>query len=171
MTRGTWLAAVVVLGLAAAARTGDEAKGVEAKAAFDKLKTLAGSWDTKGEGHGHSGKIDYKVTGNGSVVMETFFPGTDHEMVSMYHLDGDELLLKHYCAARNQPRIKLDRAKSTPNLLFFAFDGGTNFDPAKDMHVHSGQIAFKGPGKVEAMWDAYAGGTKAMSGTFAMSRP
>ena len=66
---------------------GDEARGVEAKAAFARLKTLAGSWETRGEGHGHSGKIDYKVTGNGSVVMETFFPGTDHEMISMYHLD------------------------------------------------------------------------------------
>ena len=171
MARGSWLAAVAVLGLAAGARAGDEVKGVEAKAAFDKLKTLAGSWDTKGEGHGHSGKIDYKVTGNGSVVMETFFPGTDHEMISMYHLDGDELRLTHYCAARNQPRMKLDRAKSTPDLLIFAFDGGTNFDPAKDIHIHGGQIAFKGPGKVEAVWDAYAGGKKAMSSTFAMSKP
>lgn len=67
--------------------------------------------------------------------------------------------------------MKLDRKKSTPELLIFDLDGGTNFDPAQDSHIHSGQIAFKGPGKVEAVWGTCAGGKKAMSSTFAMSKP
>src|SRR5206468_10874715 len=117
------------------------------------------------------GKITYKVTAAGSTLMETFFPGSHHEMVSMYHLDGDDLVLTHYCAAGNQPRMKLDRQASTTDKYLFAFDGGTSFDPAKDLHIHSGEIKFLEGGKIEATWDANVKGKKAMSSTFSMSRP
>ena len=113
----------------------------------------------------------YKVTAAGSAVMETFFPGSDHEMVSMYHVDGDDLRVAHYCAAKNQPRMKLDREASKPDHFVFVFDGGTGFDPAKDLHIHSGEIKFLEGGKVEATWDANVKGKKAMSSKFSMSRP
>jgi hypothetical protein len=148
--------------------------GVEAKAAFARLKTLAGEWkvsETNGVHAEHDGKITYKVTAAGSTLMETFFPGTFHEMVSMYHLDGDELVLTHYCAAGNQPRMKLDRQASTPDQYKFVFEGGTGFDPAKDLHIHSGEIKFLEGGKLEATWDANIKGEKAMSSKFSMSRP
>lgn len=152
----------------------EKAKGIDAKAAFSRLKGLAGEWkvDEKMEGHpAHAGKVDYRVTANGSVVMETLFAGTDHEMISMYHLDGDDLRLTHYCAARNQPHLKLDRAASTPDALVFAFDGGTGFDPAKDFHMHSGRIAFRGAGRVESEWDGYKGTEKMHSAKFVLIRP
>ena len=69
-------------------------------------------------------------------------------MVSVYHLDGKELRMTHYCAAGNQPRVKLDLAKSTPDELIFVFDGGTNLDPEKDMHIHGVRIKFEKDGKV-----------------------
>ena len=148
--------------------------GVEAKAAFARLKTLAGEWkvtERMGDhGDAHDGKITYKVTAAGSTVMETFFPGSDHEMVSMYHLDGDELRMTHYCAAGNQPRLKLDREASTADNYLFVFDGGTGFDHAKDLHIHSGRITFQPAGRVEAEWDANVKGKKAMSTKFALSR-
>jgi hypothetical protein len=148
--------------------------GVEAKAAFARMKSLAGEWkvaETNGVHAQHDGKITYKVTAAGSALMETFFPGSHHEMVSMYHLDGDDLVLTHYCAAGNQPRMRLDRQASTPDRYLFAFDGGTGFDPAKDLHIHSGEIKFLEGGKVESTWDANVKGKKAMSSTFSMSRP
>src|SRR5579859_4783906 len=118
---------VVLIGTRLAAA---DKPGVEAKAAFARLKTLAGEWkvaETNGVHAQHDGKITYRVTAAGSTVMETFFPGSDHEMVSMYHLDGDELVLTHYCAAGNQPRMKLDRQASTTDKYLFVFDGGTSF--------------------------------------------
>src|SRR4051812_11535892 len=122
-----------VLALVATATNFSLAKAGEkltAKAALDKLKTLAGDWkNTSKDEHGggdHAGGISYRVTGNGSTVMETDFAGQSHEMITMYHLDGDELILTHYCALGNQPRLKLDRAKSTADNLIFSFDGGTN---------------------------------------------
>ena len=128
------------------------------------------------EGHGHAAAdkaqtVIYKVTANGSVVMETLFPGSDHEMVSMYHLDGDDLRQTHYCAAKNQPHLKLDRAASTPDLLVFAFDGGTGFDPARDFHMHSGRISFRDARHVESEWDGYTGRDKMNSTKIALSRP
>ena len=44
--------------------------------------------------------IEFRVTSAGSVVQETMFPGSDHEMVNMYSVDGDKLLMTHYCAAK-----------------------------------------------------------------------
>ena len=93
---------------------------------------------------GQAATVTYRVASGGSVVEETLFPGTPHEMISMYHLVDGELVLTHYCAMANQPRMRLDRKASTPDRLVFAFDGGTNFDPAKDTHVHSGVLEWKG---------------------------
>ena len=89
-----------------------------------------------GDDHPDEAAVTFKLTGAGSALVETQFPGMPHEMVSVYHLDGKELRMTHYCAAGNQPRVKLDRAKSTPDELIFVFDGGTNLDPEKDMHIH-----------------------------------
>ncbi len=162
---------VVALGVGAACRAEDGA-GLDAKAAFDRLKSLDGEWTTRVDGHGpEDGKILYHVTAGGSTVMETMFPGADHEMISMYHLDGDELLMTHYCAMGNQPRMKLDRANSGPDELRFVFDGGTNFDPKTAPHIHSGRIHFEEDGGVTGEWDAFQGGRKARSMTFRMSRP
>ena len=74
-------------------------------------------------------------------------------MVSVYHLDGDDLRMTHYCAVGNQPRVKLDRVHSTPDHLIFVFDGGTNLDPQKDMHIHGVKITFHKDGKVDSAWE------------------
>ena len=78
--------------------------------------------------------------------------------------------MTHYCAAKNQPRVKLDRANSTADHLIFVFDGGTNFDPAKDMHIHSLEIKFLADGKVSSAWDGYMDGKKASTTTFVLTR-
>ena len=85
------LGALVATAFAEETSTKAPKAGIDAKTAFEKLKTLDGDWKVDAEG-GHApkgGKISYKVTAAGSVVMETQFAGTDHEMISMYHLDGD----------------------------------------------------------------------------------
>jgi hypothetical protein len=144
---------------------------VDAKAAFERLKALAGTWEGQA-GHGQPGEaatVTYRVASGGSVVEETLFPGTPHEMISMYHLVDGELVLTHYCAMANQPRMRLDRKASTPDRLVFAFDGGTNFDPAKDTHVHSGVVEWKGA-SLHAAWAVYSGGKEAGQNKFVLSR-
>jgi len=183
-----YVAAVFMGGVMAAPRLSsaqdkpDLKTGVDAKSAFKRLKTLAGSWKTQitdehksdkskdhNDRHGQVA-VNYKLTGAGSALVETQFPGEAHEMVSVYHLDGDDLRMTHYCAAQNQPRMKLDRANSTLDHLIFVFDGGTNFVPQKDMHIHGLQITFGEDGKVTSAWEAYTGGKSAGTSSFVHTR-
>lgn len=162
-------AALVFVVFAGSARASDPVKDKDfnAKAAFAILKSFAGEWVGPDKDH----KIIYKVTAGGSAVEETILPGSPMEMVSMYHLDGDTLRMTHYCAAGNQPRTKLDLKASTPELLVFAFDGGTNFDPAKDMHMHEGRITIKDAKHMETEWIGYQNGKPAGSHKVSITRP
>jgi len=181
----TCLATVLTVGALAGARVSaadDKAAktGVDAKTAFAKIKTLVGDWTGETSGaygakeDGQHKKVEavvtYRLTGAGSALVETQGPGTPHEMVSVYHLDGDDLRMTHYCAAQNQPRLKLDRANSAPDHLIFVFDGGTNFDPQKDLHIHGLEITFQKDGHIKSAWEAYTEGKSAGIHAFAMSR-
>jgi hypothetical protein len=129
-----------------------------AKQTFDRLKKLAGTWEGKA-GHGaeaQTAKVVYKVTGAGSALMETQFPGSPHEMVTIYHLDGDKLMLTHYCAAQNQPRMRLV-AGADPTRLRFDFVGGTNMKPA-DAHMHSLTLRLLDDDHIVSEWAFYANG-------------
>lgn len=173
MRRILWMGTIAAMLLAAVgqgALAGETPAGkIDPKAAFEKLKGLAGEWSgTAGEGL--AVPVIYKVSSNGNVVMETLFAGTDHEMITMYHMAGGDLVATHYCSIGNQPRFKLDLAKSTPAELIFAFDGGTSFDPAKDGHIHEGRIGFAGEGKLKAAWAFYADGKQVENKEFQLTR-
>ncbi len=171
----SWTFALGLLGLIASLTIGasENAPATEScvfddRKAFGLLKSLAGEW----EGTANEARIavTYRVTAGGSVLMETLFAGTDHEMVSMYHLDGDDLVLTHYCAMGNQPRMRFDTSVSTPRQLKFAFDGGTNVVPDKDTHVHSGQINRISDDRLESEWTVFTGGKAAGSHAFVITR-
>jgi hypothetical protein len=148
--------ALVVAGLMAGPVAGGADKaapaGTDGASALARLKGLAGEW----RGHiltpdGPPVTVVYSVTGGGSTVEEKLFPGTPHEMVTMYHLDGADLVLTHYCAGGNQPRMKLIPSTDAAELRF-DFTGGTNIDPAKTSHMHGGRLFFRGPDRLDAEW-------------------
>lgn len=129
-----------------------------AKQAFDKMKTLVGKWEgTMGDGaQAMPATVEYKLTGGGSALVETLGPGSPYEMVSVYHMDGDSLVMTHYCGAGNQPFMKFKPGKDA-NTLFFDFVSGMNMKPG-DMHMHSVTFTFAGPGRVVSTWQSYSGG-------------
>jgi hypothetical protein len=137
-------AGVVAAALSAPAARCDD-KPAKAPAAthagLEKLKKLAGTWvEADKEGKPTAKVVSViKVTAGGSAVTETLFPGEAMEMVSVYHRDGADLVMTHYCALGNQPRLKAD-PKSPANQIRWEFTGGTNLDPAKDMHMHGGTL-------------------------------
>jgi hypothetical protein len=152
-------------GAAYAAETAD----TPARAALGRIKALVGTWD----GHiatpdGPQGSVRYELTGGGSTVVEKLFPGTDHEMMTVYHLDGDRLLATHYCSMGNQPVMKLEKA--TASELSFGFVGGTNLDAAKDVHIHSGRLRFTDGGGLQSEWDVYEGPRQKMTHRFFLAR-
>jgi hypothetical protein len=121
-------------------------------ASLDRLKALAGEW-VAAEDSEMVKKGDlvsrYVVSAGGSAVVETVFPGSQHEMVTVYHLDGSDLVLTHYCMEGNQPRM---RAKATGSRLDFAFDGGTNIDPKQTRHMNSAWLDVVGPDEIRNQW-------------------
>jgi hypothetical protein len=155
------LSALVLLAASGLAAGEEGAAGLDAQAAFDKLKALAGDWYATAEAMpGERADHRIRVSAGGSVVMETMMAGTDYEMINMYHLDGDDLVLTHYCAGGNQPTMRLDRTKATATELPFVFTGGTNLDPATDQHIHDTVITLRDDGSVVANWTSYSGGQK-----------
>ena len=102
----------------------------------------------------------FKIIAGGSAVQETIHPGKGEEMVSVYHMDGKDLIMTHYCMLGNQPKMKLD-PKGKDNQLKFDFAGGTNLDPAKDTHMHEGLITILDDNHIEWSWAGYMDGKPA----------
>ena len=134
-----------------------------APAAFDRFRALAGEW-VAAEDSEFAKKGDlvarYAVTSGGSAVIETVFPGTPHEMVTVYHADGEDVVLTHYCLG-NQPRMRA-RGNGAGERVEFAFDGGANIDPATSRHMHSASFRFLGPDLFESEWTELGGGEPAL---------
>ena len=158
---------LLILGISLLAGVAAAGEPLEDRQAFEKLKTLAGTWEAKTPDGVET--IKYRVASAGSVVIEDLFPGTDHEMMTVYHMDGDELVATHYCAAGNQPRFKLDLAMSTGDTLAFGFNGGSNMKPS-DGHIHQGSIRLVDADHVEEEWAFWKGGKAEHSATFKMTR-
>lgn len=104
--------------------------------AYQRLTKLAGQW--KGTHKDENGKpaeffVEYRLTSGDSAMVETLMKGTPMEMVSIYHDDGDALMMTHYCGLGNQPRMKATNVKG--NKYIFKFVDGTNMASDKEMHM------------------------------------
>jgi hypothetical protein len=141
------ISGLLLLALTVGARSDDkvgEKPAASKHPAMERLKKLAGTWvmaDAEGKPTDQVVSI-VKITAAGSAVHETLFPGQPHEMVSVYHIDGNDLVMTHYCALGNQPRMKAD-PNAPPNQLCFKFAGGSNLNPAKDKHMHEGTLTIR----------------------------
>jgi hypothetical protein len=154
------IAGLMLLVLAVSARSDDGRKpSSDTHPGFEKLKKLAGTWVEADKDGKPTDKVVsvIKVTSGGSAVQETLFPGQPMEMMSVYHRDGSDLIMTHYCMLGNQPRMKAD-PKSPANQIRFQFAGGTNFDPAKDMHMHEGTLTFVDDDHIEFAGVAWING-------------
>src|SRR5262245_40092368 len=117
---------------------------------MEKIKKLAGTWlvaDKDGKPTDQVASI-IKVTAGGSAVHETIFPGQPMEMISVYTVDGPDLVMTHYCVLGNQPRMKAD-PKSPANQIVWRFAGGTNLDPQKDKHMHEATLTIVDDDRLE----------------------
>lgn len=156
---------------AGAAKADAKPAGAAKPDALEPFRKLAGEWvGTVGEGDDRQElTIIYRVVGAGSAVVEELFKGTPHEMITVYHLDGDTVMLTHYCAARNQPRMRAVQSDK-PNEVKFEFAGGTNIDPARTTHMHSLLVRFVGDDRFQAEWEHYQDGKPSGLAKFDMRR-
>jgi hypothetical protein len=124
---------------------GEQLSKIEKSPAYDKMKTLVGSWEgTANEGSQKvSTQARFKLVSDDSVLASWLGEDTPHEMITMFHMDGNELMATHYCAAHNQPRMVL-AAGGDPNRLVFKFKDGTNIQPDAG-HMQQVAFIFDGP--------------------------
>jgi len=115
---------LILAAIALAATVTTAVAQTDAQKAFSAIKGMPGTWEGKGP-DGRPLQVTFKVVSGGSAVeSEILVPNED--MISMFHLDGaNRLLLTHYCAAGNQPRMQ---AGFSPNgkTITFTFVDATN---------------------------------------------
>lgn len=123
LTRSLILAALALAATCALAQT-------DAQKAFNRIKNMPGTWEgTSPEG---PVKVTFKVTSEGSAVMSEILGKED--MISMFHLDNDRLLLTHYCAVGNQPRMQ-GALSPDGKVVTFTYVDATNLSAPEAAHM------------------------------------
>jgi len=147
-------AALSVLSLLAGAGfAGEPMHGVKTRpnAGFEKMKPLVGNWQGTSE-DGKPVRISYTLASDGSVLVEKIESGTEKEMVTVYHPDGDRLLMTHYCSLHNQPRMRAEAATAESGKLIFDFVDATNMSSPDAMHMHRLAVTFEGKDRFAQEW-------------------
>ena len=79
-------------------------------------------------------------------------------MATVFHLDGDRLLLTHYCVARNQPRLVATSISEDGRRIEFAFLDGTNM-PSRDVgHMNRAVFTIESVDRYRSRWTFSRGG-------------
>jgi hypothetical protein len=122
----------------------------DAQKSFTMLKTLAGTWKGKITTDMPQAKaalddkpmyVTFRVTSRGNaLVHEMKEPGTPDDPtkddpITMFYVDGDRLLLTHYCDAGNRPRMtgKMSADGKSVEFEFLDIAGNTKYG-----HMHHG---------------------------------
>jgi len=140
-------------------------------AEFERVKQLVGAWEgTSDMGkEGEKVRVEYRLTAGGSALVETLFPGSAEEMVSVYHDRKGKLAMTHYCMLRNQPRMTLAKADAQTIELVFG-KKGNDIDPAKEKHMHAVRITFTDNDHIIQKWTMFEKGKDAGGVTIMLTR-
>ncbi|MBM2846976.1 MAG: uncharacterized protein HW407_2288 [Bacteroidetes bacterium] len=154
----------LVLTLPMLSRTSEPGK---ASVNMEKMKSLVGVWEGKDE-QGKPIKVTYKLVSGGGTLMETI----DHDMhkdgmITVYHLDGEAMMMTHYCSMGNQPRMRA--VGGDASAITFAFVDGTNMK-LEDPHMHKLTITWKDDNHVVQEWTMQAEGKDTPPVVFALER-
>jgi hypothetical protein len=154
----TFLPTAIALAAGLMAAAPAQAEGPDPGAAYDRIRSLAGTWTGHMEDplSGPPVTVRYEVVSGGKAVIEYQNPGQSFEMVTVYYLADGKFRATHYCGAGNQPAYKLGK-DSTDELILLEFDGGTGLDPDADGHVHRGEIRIVSPERIEHRWFHFVG--------------
>ena len=108
---------------------------------------------------GWADKQVFTIIANGSVLMELseFEAHPEQAMVTMYHLDGDRLMLTHYCAAKNQPRL-VATSVDAEGRLNFTFLDATNISSRDVGHMGSARYRLIDEEHFSSQWTFFQDG-------------
>lgn len=151
---------MTALALAASAHAADVDPG------WARLKGLVGDWE--GAGPDGTVRVSYRLVSSGTALVETIDAPDSSQMVTVYHPDGDSLLLTHFCSSGNQSRM---RARSASDgRLEFAFVDATNVEASGQPPMSRLVLSFPAADRVVQEWTMVEDGGRAHVGRHDLAR-
>jgi hypothetical protein len=134
-------------------------------------KELVGTWEGMSKMGGDKEmpvSVVYEVTSGGTAITERLFPGTPHEMISVYHKDGDTVSMTHFCAFGNAPQMKLK--KFDGKVMAFEMTKPMGISSMKEPHMHAVTLTLTDHDSLQHEWVNYMNGKKAEVSVFNFKR-
>jgi hypothetical protein len=167
MKRHLFVLATALLAAAALQAAGPKSEDSAGPAAYARLKTLVGEWEADTQmGKAH---ISYELIAGGTSLVERESAEKMPAMLTVYYLDGDRLLLTHYCMAGNQPRMQARAFNPETGEVAFEFLDATNLTPGGG-HMHNAKIRIADHDHLNTEWEFYENGQRKMAETTQYTR-
>ncbi|WP_394834348.1 hypothetical protein LVJ94_48400 [Pendulispora rubella] len=87
-------------------------------------KTMPGTWYARSQER--TVTESFRPISNGSALVEDYTSSSGRPTASVYHPDGDSLLVTHYCAQGNQPRLRVMTISDDATAAVFRLVDATN---------------------------------------------
>lgn len=139
-----------LVGLAVLALPARAAQDNFALAAFQKLQSLEGDWRGKDQ-YGQAVKSYFSPLAANTAVMETLTMDGE-QMVSLYSIEANSILLVHYCPSNNQPRLRAQPSSEAAEELVFSFVGAANLPSLAVGHERKLVIEFEDSDHITERW-------------------
>lgn len=172
MTRASaFFGLIVWMTVASAGIAAEDPNTSDAKSSFEIIKGLAGDWIIANPEDEEKGKVafTYKVVTASNAVLETYHPGRPDEEITVYNMDGGDLVLTHYCSLGPQSRMRAPGQVSA-NSITFEFDSVTNMKTPGDAHIHSMALTIADADHIKTTWTMHRDGQAAGDFLFYLER-
>ena len=105
-------------------------------------RALPGAWKATTDGGAPISETLESISAE-SALVETYVTATGKKTMSVYHRDGADLVLTHYCAQGNQPRLRV--ASVGDDRVVFRLADATNVMPGQAMLIEK-ELRFRADG-------------------------
>jgi hypothetical protein len=124
--------------------------------AFEKLQSLAGTWE--GQDERGPARTVFHISISRTVIMETLTAAGMPSMMTLYTLDGNAIAIVHYCASNNQPRLRAVPGAGPLKELLFSFIDAGNLPNPETGHEHKLVIHFEDDEHISETWTWHENG-------------
>ena len=138
-----------------------------AQKSFEQLKALAGSWE--GSIDGQPLQVSLRVTSKGNAILHEMKSAGPDDPITLFHLDGERLLLTHYCDAGNQPRMVATISPDGKTIVFNFVDA-TNLLSSQMGHMQRVTFTFIDSDHHTEKWEFAMADGKQMGGLLDLKR-
>jgi hypothetical protein len=138
-----------------------------AQKSFEQLKSLAGVWE--GSIDGKPMQVSLRVTSMGNTLMHEMKGAGPDDPITLFHLDGERLLLTHYCDAGNQPRMVATISPDGKTIVFNFVDA-TNLLSSQMGHMQRVTFTFIDSDHHSEKWEFAMADGKQMGASLDLKR-